>query len=44
MSADPQLRDAEEAVQPFYIAAHDSLVDEPPRTLKHGDPFALFDH
>ena len=30
--------------QPFYIAAHDSLVDEPPRTLKHGDTFALFDH
>src|SRR5688572_30842252 len=31
-------------VQPFYIAAHDSLVDAPPRTLKHGDTFALFDH
>ena len=43
MSADPHLR-AEESQQPFYIAAHDSLVDEPPRTLKHGDTFALFDH
>ncbi|HET7811046.1 MAG TPA: glycogen debranching N-terminal domain-containing protein [Steroidobacteraceae bacterium] len=44
MSADPRPRDVEEAQQPFYIAAHDSLVDEPPRTLKHGDTFALFDH
>jgi glycogen debranching enzyme len=44
MSAEPQLRGADEAPQPFYIAAHDSLVDEPPRTLKHGDTFALFDH
>jgi glycogen debranching enzyme len=43
MSADPKPH-AEEAQQPFYIAAHDSLVDEPPRTLKHGDTFALFDH
>jgi len=43
MSADPQPR-VEEPQQPFYIAAHDSLVDEPPRTLKHGDTFALFDH
>ena len=43
MSADPRPRDVEEQ-QPFYIAAHDSLVDEPPRTLKHGDTFALFDH
>jgi hypothetical protein len=38
------VRDADEQPQPFYIAAHDSLVDEPPRTLKHGDTFALFDH
>ena len=44
MPAEPQQRGAEEAPQPFYIAAHDSLVDEPPRTLKHGDTFALFDH
>jgi glycogen debranching enzyme len=45
MSADPRPREPEEEVhQPFYIAAHDSLVDEPPRTLKHGDTFALFDH
>jgi glycogen debranching enzyme len=42
MSADPQRLD--EPPQPYYIAAHDSLVDEPPRTLKHGDTFALFDH
>jgi glycogen debranching enzyme len=44
MSADPQRLESEEVAQPFYIAAHDSLVDEPPRTLKHGDTFALFDH
>jgi glycogen debranching enzyme len=44
MSADPQRLEVEEVAQPFYIAAHDSLVDEPPRTLKHGDTFALFDH
>ncbi len=43
MAADPKLL-ADEPQQPFYIAAHDSLVDEPPRTLKHGDTFALFDH
>ena len=35
---------AEESRSRIYIAAHDSLVDEPPRTLKHGDTFALFDH
>jgi glycogen debranching enzyme len=35
---------SEGSEQPFYIAAHDSLVDAPPRTLKHGDTFALFDH
>src|SRR6185503_18094736 len=44
MSADPKPPPHEEIHQPFYIAAHDSLVDEPPRTLKHGDTFALFDH
>ena len=45
MSADPHaIPEAEEVTQPFYIAAHDSLVDEPPRILKHGDTFALFDH
>jgi hypothetical protein len=44
VSAEPQPLRAEEVTQPFYIAAHDSLVDEPPRTLKHGDTFALFDH
>src|SRR5690349_3937089 len=43
MAADPKLL-GDEPQQPFYIAAHDSLVDEPPRTLKHGDTFALFDH
>src|SRR3982751_5633197 len=44
MSADPKHVGTEEVTQPFYIAAHDSLVDEPPRTLKYGDTFALFDH
>jgi glycogen debranching enzyme len=44
MSADPKPQEPDEPQQPFYIAAHDSLVDEPPRTLKHGDTFALFDH
>jgi glycogen debranching enzyme len=44
MSADPKLAEGDEPNQPYYIAAHDSLVDEPPRTLKHGDTFALFDH
>src|SRR5690349_20047379 len=43
MAADPALI-AAAGTQPFYIAAQDSLVDEPPRTLKHGDTFALFDH
>src|SRR3954463_8114523 len=43
MSADPHV-EPDVAMQEFYIAAHDSLVDEPPRTLKHGDTFALFDH
>jgi glycogen debranching enzyme len=44
MSADPKPRELEDAHAPFYIAAHDSLVDDPPRILKHGDTFALFDH
>jgi glycogen debranching enzyme len=44
VSAEPQPVGAEDVAQPFYIAAHDSLVDDPPRTLKHGDTFALFDH
>lgn len=44
MSAEPERLEPEEGAPPFYIAAHDSLVDEPPRTLKHGDTFALFDH
>jgi glycogen debranching enzyme len=44
MSADPKRLESEDVAPPFYIAAHDSLVDEPPRTLKHGDTFALFDH
>src|SRR4029079_17462586 len=44
MSADPKPRDVDEPQQPFYIAAHGFPVAEPPRTLKHGDTFALFDH
>src|SRR5579883_379098 len=28
----------------FYIAATSSLIESRPRTLKHGDTFALFDH
>ena len=44
MAVDSQRVEGEDAAQPFYIAAHDSLVDAPPRTLKHGDTFALFDH
>jgi glycogen debranching enzyme len=44
MAVESQRLQPEGAEQPFYIAAHDSLVDAPPRTLKHGDTFALFDH
>lgn len=32
-----------EPVSDFYIAAHSSLAELRPRTLKHGDTFALFD-
>lgn len=35
---------AAESAQEFYIAAHSSLAEPRPRTLKHGDTFALFDH
>lgn len=35
--------EAAESTQHFYIAAHSSLVELRPRTLKHGDTFALFD-
>jgi glycogen debranching enzyme len=28
----------------FYIAASSSLLEHRPRTLKHGDTFAMFDH
>src|SRR5579862_1067224 len=28
----------------FFIAATDSLLERRPRTLKHGDSFAVFDH
>src|SRR5215469_328191 len=28
----------------YYIAASTSLLERRPRTLKHGDTFALFDH
>jgi glycogen debranching enzyme len=44
MAVESQRLQSEGTEQPFYIAAHDSLVDAPPRTLKHGDTFALFDH
>src|SRR4026208_2345908 len=40
----PQPPPAPAPPRPFYIAAPAPLVDEPPRTLKHGDTFALFDH
>ncbi len=33
-----------ESLQNFYIAAETSLAEPRPRTLKHGDTFALFDH
>ncbi|MBM0105712.1 amylo-alpha-1,6-glucosidase [Steroidobacter sp. S1-65] len=32
-----------EPVSHFYISAHSSLAELRPRTLKHGDTFALFD-
>jgi glycogen debranching enzyme len=44
MAVDSRRIEGEDSAQPFYIAAHDSLVESPPRTLKHGDTFALFDH
>jgi glycogen debranching enzyme len=36
--------DTLELAQPFYIAARASLSELRPRTLKHGDTFALFNH
>lgn len=38
-----QIIDPEESTQQFYIAAQSSLSELRPRTLKHGDTFALFD-
>jgi glycogen debranching enzyme len=35
---------AEPAPTPFYIAATSSILERRPRTLKHGDTFAVFDH
>ena len=29
---------------PFYISATTSILERRPRTLKHGDTFAVFDH
>ncbi len=33
-----------DAASDYYIAASTSLLERRPRTLKHGDTFALFDH
>ena len=33
-----------DAASEFYIGASTSLLERRPRTLKHGDTFALFDH
>ena len=35
---------APEPTSDYYIAASTSLLERRPRTLKHGDTFALFDH
>src|SRR5688572_22306560 len=39
-----EAEDSLESLQNFYIAAKSSLAEPRPRTLKHGDTFALFDH
>lgn len=38
------MQHSEDTVPPFYVAAHASLAELRPRTLKHGDTFALFNH
>ena len=43
MQSNAQIIDPEESTQQFYIAAQSSLSELRPRTLKHGDTFALFD-
>lgn len=43
MQSTVQIIDPQESTQQFYIAAHASLSELRPRTLKHGDTFALFD-
>ena len=35
---------AESVPNSFYISATTSLLERRPRTLKHGDTFAVFDH
>ncbi|HEY1888046.1 MAG TPA: amylo-alpha-1,6-glucosidase [Roseiarcus sp.] len=35
---------AEAVPNPFYISATTSILERRPRTLKHGDTFAVFDH
>src|SRR5687768_539336 len=37
-----ELEEASASLQNFYIAADASLAEPRPRTLKHGDTFALF--
>ena len=43
MQTPVQIVDPQESTQQFYIAAQSSLSELRPRTLKHGDTFALFD-
>lgn len=43
MQSNAQIIDREESTQQFYIATQSSLSELRPRTLKHGDTFALFD-
>jgi len=39
-----KMSDPETGVPQFYIPATASLLERRPRTLKHGDTFAMFDH
>ncbi|MFO7305905.1 MAG: amylo-alpha-1,6-glucosidase [Gammaproteobacteria bacterium] len=38
------LQDCEDTAPPSHVAAHPSLAELRPRTLKHDDTFALFNH
>ena len=42
--AAPEVSNAEAVPNPFYIATTTSILERRPRTLKHGDTFAVFDH